>query len=185
MKYILLFPLLLLADSLFAQAKATTSIDKTEELYLNSTVDSGKLDKRLFAGSVGEVITSGNFNYTIKEKNIQTSYRVTYIYLDGSKLSMKIIDSIRQLIINKHKAGVTFIQLARQYNMDGNPNFGDTDYFLEGSMEPLFEHAIRSHKTGEVFTVDIPSNSWYYVVKKTHPEKTKISLKVVKARKSS
>ena len=44
-------------------------------------------------------------------------------------------------------------------------------------MEKSFQDEILKHKKGEIFTVDIPANSWFYVVLKTFDdiEKTKIT----------
>ena len=50
--------------------------------------------------------------------------------------------------------------------MDGNIT-GDTRWFTENMMVKEFETAVRSHKKGDIFTVDTPSQNWYHVVLKT------------------
>lgn len=104
------------------------------------------------------------------------SMRVSYIYLDGSKLNKEEIRTLRDKIISKYKKGTSFARLANTYTMD-NSKEGDLGWFEEGQMEKSFQEAILKHKKGEIFTVDIPSNNWFYVVLKTFDdlEKTRIT----------
>lgn len=104
------------------------------------------------------------------------SMRVSYIYLDGSKLNMEDISVLREKIIADYKKGTSFEILANRYTMD-NAKDGDLGWFNEGQMEKSFQDAILKHKKGEIFTVDIPSNNWFYVVLKTFSdvEKTKLT----------
>lgn len=104
------------------------------------------------------------------------SMRVSYIYLDGSKLSTEEIKTLRQKIISDYKKGISFTSLANKYTMD-NAKDGDLGWFDEGQMEKSFQDEILKHKKGELFTVDIPANNWFYVVLKTFAdiEKTKIT----------
>jgi parvulin-like peptidyl-prolyl isomerase len=68
--------------------------------------------------------------------------------------------------------------------MDGNPT-GDTKWFQEKSMVEEFEKAVRSHKKGEIFIVDTPSQNWYHVVLKTYSDKFTKKLTILKVRSSS
>lgn len=104
------------------------------------------------------------------------SMRVSYIYLDGSKLNMDEINNLREIIISKYKKGTSFAVLANANSMD-NAKDGDLGWFDEGQMEKTFQDAILKHKKGEIFTVDIPVNNWFYVVLKTFDDldKTKIT----------
>jgi parvulin-like peptidyl-prolyl isomerase len=58
-----------------------------------------------------------------------------------------------------------------------NSKDGDLGWFVEGQMEKSFQDEILKHKKGEIFTVDIPANNWFYLVLKTFDdiEKTKIT----------
>lgn len=102
--------------------------------------------------------------------------RVSYVYLDGSKLNMEEISALREKIIADYNRGVSFATLANTNTMD-NAKDGDLGWFEEGQMEKSFQDEILKHKKGEVFTVDIPANNWFYVVLKTFDdmEKTKIT----------
>ena len=102
--------------------------------------------------------------------------RVSYVYLDGSKLNMQEISALRKKIIADYNSGVSFATLANTNTMD-NSKDGDLGWFYEGQMEKSFQDEILKHKKGEIFTVDIPANSWFYVVLKTFDdiEKTKIT----------
>lgn len=104
------------------------------------------------------------------------SMRVSYVYLDGSKLSAEEIKTLRQKIISDYNKGISFTSLANKYTMD-NAKDGDLGWFDEGQMEKSFQDEILKHKKGEIFTVDIPANNWFYVVLKTFAdiEKTKIT----------
>lgn len=120
--------------------------------------------------------------YKLLEKNMQSEYRASYIYLDGSELSIKQIDSLRPMIIEKYKAGIAFSELVAAYNMDGNSNKGDLGWFKQGAMVPEFESAVRDQKVNEIFTVDVPYKNWYYVALKTHENRKKEYWTFVKVR---
>jgi parvulin-like peptidyl-prolyl isomerase len=106
--------------------------------------------------------------------------RVSYIYLDGSKLSLTEINKKRKDIIKLYKTGTTFRDLAATYTMDsGNLNGGDLDWFNEGVMHKTFEDAIKSHKKNDLFQVDIPENKWYYVVLKTYDDRPKATIYIL------
>lgn len=111
------------------------------------------------------------------------AFNVNYIFLDGSKLSIIEINKLRTEIINEYKKGTPFSDLVKKHTMDGNVT-GDLNW-TEGIMEPKFENAIKSHKKGEIFTVDIPENNWYYVTLKTNEEKEVTKITMLKVKSSS
>ena len=118
---------------------------------------------------------------TVSKKN---AFRVSYIYLDASKLSLTEIGQLRPKIINQYKKGTTFSDLAKKYTMDGSMT-GDLNWFTEGMMVPEFENAIKSHKKGEIFTVDVPENKWYYVTLKTYEDKAVNEITILKVKSGS
>ena len=73
------------------------------------------------------------------------------------------------------------MELVQQYNMDGNIT-GDTKWFTENMMIKEFEEAVRSHKQGDIFTVDKPSQNWYHVVLKTHKDTYLKKLTLIRAK---
>jgi parvulin-like peptidyl-prolyl isomerase len=104
--------------------------------------------------------------------------------LNGDKFSKLKIDSLRQEIISKYKAGTNFFDLVQQYNMDRNFT-GDTKWFTENMMIKNFEQAVRNHKKNEIFTVDAPEQNWYHVVLKTFDDTYIKKVTLLKMKSSS
>jgi hypothetical protein len=66
--------------------------------------------------------------------------------------------------------------------MDGNTTHGDTDWFFGEYMFPKeFQDAVASHKVGDVFFVDVSEKQWHYIVKKTHEDRMKKDIVVLRA----
>jgi hypothetical protein len=107
------------------------------------------------------------------------SMRVSYVYLDGSQYTLEQIDVIRRNIISDYKKGRSFADMANRYTMDAAKD-GDLGWFDEGVMVKVFEDEIKSHKKGDIFTVDIPDRKWYYVVLKTFDDVKKFRIEIEK-----
>lgn len=112
------------------------------------------------------------------------AFRVSYIYLDGSKNSLENINKTRKIILKKYKSGISFSDLANEYTMNRSKN-GDLGWFTEGMMVKEFENQIRNHKLNEIFTIDIPENKWYYVTLKTFSEKYVEELTILKVKNNN
>jgi parvulin-like peptidyl-prolyl isomerase len=149
---------------------------------ISSDKDTIGISARILLGKAGEIITADNYTCKIIESKTVGSFRASYIYLDGSKLKIPIIDSLRQVIISNYKAGASFQELAEKFNMDANKNKGDLGWFKEGMMVKKFEQAVSNAKKGEIFTVDIPENNWYYVVLKTFSNREVKSMTFIKTK---
>jgi parvulin-like peptidyl-prolyl isomerase len=124
-----------------------------------------------------------NIHYKVLEKNEIIYYRVSYIMLDGKEFSISSIEKLRLQIIAKHRLGILFKDLATKYSMDKNKTRGgDSGWFTFGDMLPEFEQKVMndSHQVNDIFTVNVESNQWYYVVKKTHDKKSITEIKVLK-----
>lgn len=124
-----------------------------------------------------------NIHYKILEKNEIIYYRVSYILLDGKEFSISSIEKLRPQIIEQHERGIPFKDLALQYSMDNNKKRGgDSGWFTFGDMLPEFEQQVMNdkHQKDDIFTVNVESNQWYYVVKKTHDKKSITEIKVLK-----
>jgi PPIC-type PPIASE domain len=154
-------------------------------IYLNSDIDTLDFQKVMFKKNPGDILRIDDYLYKIISDTIINSYRASYIYLDGLKLSFTSIDSIRDLIITKYNSGLPFATLFNEYNMDGSQNDGDLDWFDEGMMVKEFERAIKEHKKNDIFKVDVPSNNWFYVVKKTYDDKMTKSIILIKVKSGS
>jgi hypothetical protein len=149
-------------------------------LIINSGIDTSEILLPLYNKPPGSIFHIDSDSYKILQLDSTLSFRVNYIYLDGSQLSAKQIDSLRKEVISRYKAGASFFDLVQQYNMDANIS-GDTKWFSEGMMVKEFEDAVKGHKKGDIFTVDIPGNKWYHVVLKTFDDtyiKTATNLKI-------
>jgi parvulin-like peptidyl-prolyl isomerase len=92
------------------------------------------------------------------------------------------VDSLKKLILQKASSGASFEQLSDQYTMDGNTTHGDTDWFFGELMFPKeFQDAVENHKLGDIFFVDVADKQWHYIVKKTHDDRVKKEMVVLRA----
>lgn len=139
-----------------------------------------KLDKG------GSTVINGEFekvHYKVLDRNETFYYRVNYVYLDGSKLSMTEIDRLRARIISKLEHGVPFKDVAIEYSMDKNKSRGgDSGWITYGEMPLEFEQEVteENHQVGDIFLASAPSINAFYVIKQTHAKKNITEIKVLK-----
>jgi parvulin-like peptidyl-prolyl isomerase len=151
-------------------------------LTLSYGKDTSLIDKRLLRQNKGDVFSVGYVTYKVLESTEKISFRASYIFLDGSTLSATQIDSLRKLIIQKIASGVTFEQLSDQFTMDGNTTHGDTGWFFGEEMMPKeFQEAVRNHKAGDIFPIDVSDKQWHYIVKKTYDDQIKKDATILRA----
>jgi parvulin-like peptidyl-prolyl isomerase len=151
-------------------------------LKLTAGKDTALIDKRLLRQTKGDVFSVGYVTYRVLESTESVQYRANYIFLDGSSLSNSEVDSLKKIIVQKANAGTPFEQLSDQYTMDGNKTHGDTDWFFGELMFPKeFQDAVKNHKTGEVFFVDVSDKQWHYIIKKTYNDQVKKDITVLRA----
>ena len=151
-------------------------------LNLSVGKDSSLIEKRLLRQNKGDVFSVGYVTYKVVEAKDTVDYRANYIFLDGGSLSPSEIDSLKKIILQKHSQGTSFEQLSDEYTMDGNTTRGDTDWFFGEFMFPKeFQDAVAAHKLGEVFFVDVSEKQWHYIVKKTHNDRVKKDIVVLRA----
>jgi len=192
--------LLLFSSSAFAQnevhdqfAKITTVqqaqqwVDANPKLKpaiinLNSLKDSSLIDKRLLRQNQGDVFSVGYVTYKVLESTEKVQYRASYIFLDGGSLSQTQIDSLKKIVVDKASKGADWNQLSDQYTMDGNTTHGDTGWFFgEEQMPKEFQEAVKAHKQGDIFFVDVSERNWHYIVKKTYDDDDKKVATVLRA----
>jgi hypothetical protein len=151
-------------------------------LHLSYGKDSTLIDKRLLRQNKGDVFSVGYVTYKVIEATEKVNYRANYIFLDGGTLSVTQIDSLKKLIVQKANAGTSFDALSDQYTMDGNTTHGDTGWFYGEEMMPKeFQEAVKNHKTGEIFFVDVSDKQWHYIVKKTYDDDLKKDITVLRS----
>lgn len=141
---------------------------KGEALSANDTINYPFLKKV----AIGDIIKTSlenrnNQQFLVKvlDKEVQKLCRVQYIFLDGEKLSKKEIDSIRTEIHRRVQRGEKFHEMIPEYTMDGGS--GDIGWFSKEMVVSEFYDPIVNKEKGEVFSVSIPKNNWFYIVKKT------------------
>jgi len=151
-------------------------------LKLSAGKDSSLIEKRLLRQKQGDIFSVGYVTYKVLESKDTVDYRANYIFLDGGSLSNSEIDSLKKVILQKHSQGASFEQLSDEYTMDGNTTHGDTDWFFGEYMFPKeFQDAVATHKLGDVFFVDVSEKQWHYIVKKTHNDRVKKDIVVLRA----
>ncbi len=151
-------------------------------LHLSYGKDSTLIDKRLLRQNKGDVFSVGYVTYKVIEATEKVNYRASYIFLDGGTLSVTQIDSLKKLVVLKLNAGTPFDQVSDQYTMDGNTTHGDTGWFYGEEMMPKeFQEAVKNHKTGEIFFVDVSDKQWHYIVKKTYDDDLKKDITVLRS----
>lgn len=151
-------------------------------LHLASGKDSTLIEKRLLKQNKGDVFSVGYVTYKVLEASDTVDYRASYVFLDGSTLSPTEIDSLKKIIVQKANAGTPFDQLSDLYTMDGNTTHGDTGWFFGIEMMPKeFQDAVKNHKTGEIFFVDVTDKQWHYIVKKTYDDREKKEITVLRS----
>jgi hypothetical protein len=149
---------------------------------LESGKDSSLIDKRLLRQNQGDIFSVGYVTYKVLEASDTVNFRASYVFLDGGSLSNSEIDSLKKVIVQKAQSGTPFAQLSDEYTMDGNTTHGDTDWFFGEFMFPKeFQDAVQAHKVGDVFFVDVSEKQWHYIVKKTHPDREKKEITVLRA----
>lgn len=139
--------------------------------------------KSLNVGDMRTVEENGvTYVYKVLERKNVMEFRASHIYLSGDILSKSYIDSLRKTIIEQYKAGTDFSELSRMYSTYKRPIDGDLGWFKENIMVKEFEYAVKDHKKGDIFTIDIPSKNWYYVALKTYDDRITQILKIVKVK---
>lgn len=200
MKNGLLSLFLLFSVSVFAQETVTDKFKKINSvpeaqafidanaalkpalMTLSYGKDSTAFAKRLLRQNKGDIFSVGYVTYKVLESNETLAYRSSYIFLDGASYSQSQIDSLRTLIVRRLSAGESFDKLSDEYTMDGNTTHGDTGWFFGELMMPKeFQEAVKNHKLGDVFSVDVSEKQWHYIVKKTYDDSDKKTISVLRA----
>ncbi len=151
-------------------------------LNLSYGKDTTLIDKRLLKQKKGDIFSVGYVTYKVMEANESVQYRASYIFLDGSSLSVSEIDSLKKIIVKKLSEGANFEQLSDQYTMDGNTTRGDTGWFFgEETVPKELQEGVKNHKLGDIFFVDVPDRQWHYIVKKTFDDQIKKDIVVLRA----
>jgi parvulin-like peptidyl-prolyl isomerase len=151
-------------------------------LSLNSLKDTSLIAKRLLRQNQGDVFSVGYVTYKVLESTEKVQFRSSYIFLDGGALSNTQVDSLKKIIVDKASKGEDWNKLSDEYTMDGNTTHGDTGWFFgEEQMPKEFQDAVKAHKLGDIFFVDVSERNWHYIVKKTYDDDDKKVATVLRA----
>lgn len=140
----------------------------------------------LFTEEMGTIVvrteekTGATYLFKSIEMDQMNSYRAKHIYFDGRRMHKEEIDKHRNQIIQEYRNGTSFTELYKKYAIhQGQAVDGDVGWFKEMTMAAAYEEAVKSHQKGDVFSVDIPSHNWYYLVLKTHDNRVEYKLSVI------
>jgi hypothetical protein len=200
MKYGFVILLLTISSAIIAQPTVTeqfqkiTTVDQAKQyveanpnlkptlLQLSYGKDTTLIDKRLLKQSKGDVFSVGYVTYKVLEAKETVNYRASYVFIDGGALSPSEIDSLKKLISQKLSGGANIVQLSDQYTMDGNTTHGDTGWFFGEEMVPKeLQTAVKNHKKGDIFFVDVSEKQWHYIVLKTYDDQITKDITVLRA----
>jgi parvulin-like peptidyl-prolyl isomerase len=143
---------------------------EAELLNIHPEIETDDFATKLADAKTGEIFSDLDFTYKILFETNINAFRVSYIFLDASKISLAEIEKLRTEILEEYKNGISFSNLANKYTMDSSKD-GDLGWFAEGMMVPDFEKAVKNHKQNDIFKVDIANEKWYYIVLKTFNDK--------------
>ena len=187
MKKIILFIIIFISFQSFSQTikehlKQIITIDdakklatenpnlEAELLNIHPEIETDDFATKLADVKTAEIFSDLDFTYKILFETNINAFRVSYIFLDASKISLAEIEKLRTEILEEYKNGISFSNLANKYTMD-NSKDGDLGWFAEGMMVPDFETEVKNHKQNDIFKVDIANEKWYYIVLKTFNDK--------------
>lgn len=110
----------------------------------------------------GEIVINGRDIYKIDSFQISRLYCCSYIFLDANKFSEAEIHKQQKEIIERHKKGVAFKDLIKEYSMDDNPDAYNF-CFVDGEVNSKFLLAVIYQESGKAYSINIPEEKWYYV----------------------
>lgn len=134
-------------------------------MLLTNTRDTTARDREVYGYENGDVFTMNGYIYKVLNVQSTKQYNVAYVFLNGDEMSKRRIDSTEARIIARYKNGESFQELIKAYFMDGDPDMENDLWFSSNERLPEFMEAVEKHQPGDIYTVEIPSRQFYYVVK--------------------
>ena len=173
--------------TVYTEEDAQKFIEKNPELgpvmVIVSSGDTAAASQAILKRRKGEFFSLGRFSYKVIDEKVEARWRASYIFLDKFKVDNNQLEKIKQVVADGLKQGKTMASLSDTYTMDHNTTKGDTGFFGEGMMAPEFEEAVKLHKTGDLFFVDIPERDWFYIVLKTHDDQKVKEMRLLRTKK--
>jgi parvulin-like peptidyl-prolyl isomerase len=126
------------------------------------------------------VLYYGNDLHRVIDVSPVVEMRARCIVFDAKKMPVSEINNKRNEILRYYSQGKSFKELAIEYTMDpGATKGGDLGWFTEKQMMGDFGKTVGTHKKGDIFTVDMERNDWYFVVLKTEDTQTRYEVSIV------
>jgi parvulin-like peptidyl-prolyl isomerase len=175
---IILFSFESYSQTIKEQLKQITTVDdakkfaienpnlEAELLTVHPEIEFDNFATKFTESKLGDIFSDIEFSYKVLSETTIQAFRVSYIFLDGNKLSLNKIEKLRTEILKEYENGISFASLANKNTMDNNKD-GDLGWFIQGMMVPDFEIAIKNHTLNDIFKVDVANEKWYYIVLKT------------------
>ena len=150
-----------------------------EIVTINEAYDTNEIYLPLYRQKLGFIFNFGKTYFKIVRIDSTLSFGVSFMFINAAKYSKLQIDSIRKAIIEEYKAGTNFSTLMQQHSKDGsivgNRSVDDNPRWLShATMLKEFETAVRNHKKGDIFTIDVTEpkiyvaeQNWYFVALRT------------------
>ncbi len=157
---------------------------EAELLTIHPEIELDDFAAKFTESKSGEIFSDIEFTYKILFESNVKAFRVSYVFLDGNKLSLNEIENLRTGILKDYLNGISFTSLANKNTMD-NSKDGDLGWFIEGMMVPNFEIAIKNHKINDIFKVDLTNEKWYYIILKTFNDRQVKELSVIKIKNNA
>jgi len=151
----------------------------------NEEKHNNSLSKKMFSKTIGASFEteeqSANTLYKIISITPTLHYRASYIFLDGKKLKISAIDSLRTIIMSKLNSGQQFNQLAGKYSMDRNAiRGGDLGWFTKNKASKEFISSLNNNTPNTIFSLDLFKSKKHYIINKTEQQKNIRLLQVLK-----
>jgi len=152
----------------------TNKSKKNKLLVFNEKKHKSKLAKELLEMPI--LFTKTNKEqfkktyYKVISKAKVPHYRISYIYLDGNKISIEKIYQLRKKIMVDYNKGVKFEDLANRYSMANNTRKGgDSGWMKEGDMPTEIENEgfNLKHDVNDIYDVRTEKDNGFYIIKKT------------------
>ncbi len=153
-------------------------------MHLTYGRDTTLIDKRLLKQNQGDIFSVGYVTYKVLKATESINYRASYIFLDGSSLSVSEVENLKKTIRTNTLKELPGRHFQTNTPWTGTRLRGDTDWFFGVEMMPKeFQEGVSKHKKGDIFFVDVPENQWHYIVKKTYDDQVKKEITVLRSQR--
>jgi hypothetical protein len=120
--------------------------------FLHSEMDNQEVLKRFDQKQRGDTVLIGNYLYKVLNTDRIKHYRFQYIYLNSELLGALKTKEAQTEILKRLEEGEDFQVLHKEFNMDGNANFGDIGWISDTNLPEYLKNVLLHSKIGEIKT---------------------------------